>query len=119
VSQNMTYLLNLEQNTVPGTVTFVYITSKAYASKNPEVVKSFASAVLKGHVYANAHPDEVRTLALTSTQIPEPLLAKVTLPAFGEKAVEPSEIDTWITLLEQYGGFDKSQAPTAAAVLGQ
>jgi len=119
VSQKMTYLLNLEQNTVPGAVTFVYITSKAYASKNPEVVKSFASAVLKGHVYANAHPNEVRTLALASTEIPAELLAKVTLPTFGEKAVEAQEIDTWIALLEQYGGFDKSKAPTAAAVLGQ
>jgi hypothetical protein len=75
--------------------------------------------VLKGHVYANAHPDEVRTIAKSSTEVPAPLLAKVTLPTFGEKAVEPQEIDTWIALLEQYGGFDKGKAPTAAAVLGQ
>jgi NitT/TauT family transport system substrate-binding protein len=118
-SQKMTYLFNLEQQTVPGAATFVYITTKAYASKNPQVVKSFESAVLKGHTYANAHADEVRTIAKSSTQVPAPLLAKVTLPTFGEKAVEPQEISTWITLLEQYGGFDKSKAPSAAALLGQ
>jgi NitT/TauT family transport system substrate-binding protein len=114
----MTYLFNLEQDTVPQAVTFVYITSKAYANKNPDVVKSFVSAVLKGHGYANAHPDEVRTIAKSSTQVPAPLLAKVTLPTFGEKAVEPHEIDTWIALLKQYGGLDKTKAPSAAAVLG-
>jgi NitT/TauT family transport system substrate-binding protein len=118
-SQKMKYLFNLEKDTVPNVSTFVYITSKAYATKNPGVVKSFVSALLKGHVYANAHPDEVRTLAAKSTQVPPPLLAKVTLPTFGETAVQPQEIDTWISLLQQYGGFDKSKAPTASAVLGQ
>ncbi|MDQ1658148.1 MAG: NitT/TauT family transport system substrate-binding protein [Cryptosporangiaceae bacterium] len=118
-SMKMKYLFNLEEQTVPGAVTFVYITSKAYAAKNPGVVKSFDAALRKGHVYANAHPDEVRTIAKTSTQVPAPLLAKVTLPTFGEKAVDPAEIDTWITLLEQYGGFDKSKAPSASALLGR
>ncbi|MEV6794089.1 ABC transporter substrate-binding protein [Streptomyces sp. NPDC051320] len=118
-SQGMTYLFNQEQKTVPDTDTFVYITSKSYASKNPDVVKSFTSAVLKGHTYANAHPDEVRKTAASSTQVPAALLSKVTLPTFGEKAVEPQEIETWIRLLEQYGGFDKDKAPSAAAVLGQ
>jgi NitT/TauT family transport system substrate-binding protein len=119
LSQRMTYLFNPEQDTIPGLAAFVYITSKVYAGKNPGVVQSFTSAVLKGHAYANAHPDAVRATAKTSTQIPAPLLAKATLPAFGEKAVEPQEIDTWIALLERYGGFDRSKAPTAAAVLGR
>jgi NitT/TauT family transport system substrate-binding protein len=118
-SQNMEYLFNTNQHTVPGIATFVYITSKAYASKNPGVVNSFRSAMLKAHVYANAHPDEVRTIAKSSTQVPAELLAKVTLPTFGEKAVEPREIDTWIALMEQYGGFDRTKAPNAATVLGQ
>jgi len=118
-SQKMTYLFSPHEATVPGMTTYVFVTSKAYASKNPQVVKSFASAVLKGHVDANAHPDEVRAIAQSSTQLQAPLLAKVTLPTFGEKTVEPREIDTWISLLEQYGGLDKSKAPSAAAVLGR
>jgi NitT/TauT family transport system substrate-binding protein len=118
-SQNMEYLFNPNQHTVPGIATFVYITSKAYASKNPGVVNSFRSAMLKAHVYANAHPDEVRTIAKSSTQVPAELLAKVTLPTFGEKAVEPREIDTWIALLEQYGGLDPGKAPSPATVLGR
>jgi NitT/TauT family transport system substrate-binding protein len=118
-SQKMTYLFNPEQDTIPGVAAFVYITSKVYASKHPGVVKSFGRAVLRGHVYANAHPDEVRATAKFSTQVPPELLAKAVLPAFGEKAVQPREIDTWIALLEQYGGFDKSKAPSAAAVLGR
>jgi NitT/TauT family transport system substrate-binding protein len=119
LGENMTYLFNPEQDTVPGIAAFVYIMSTAYATKNPGVVKSFVSAVLKGHTYANAHPDEVRMIATSSTEVPAALLAKVTLPTFGEKAVQPQEIDTWIGLLEQYGGFDKSKAPSAAAVLGR
>jgi NitT/TauT family transport system substrate-binding protein len=119
LGEKMTYLFNPEENTVPNAAAFVYITSKAYASKNPGVVKSFESAMVKGHTYANAHPDEFRTIATSSTQVPAPLLAKVTLPTFGEKAVARQEIDTWITLLVQYGGFDKNKAPSAAAVLGE
>jgi NitT/TauT family transport system substrate-binding protein len=115
----MLHLFNPEENTIPGTATFVYITSKAYASKNPKVVESFVTALLKGHAYANAHADEVRKIAETSTQVPPPLLAKVTLPIFGEKAVEANEIDAWIDLLSQYGGLDKAKAPSAAAVLGK
>jgi NitT/TauT family transport system substrate-binding protein len=117
--QKMIHLFNPEENTIPGTATFVYITTTDFASKNPDVVKSFTSALLKGHVYANAHPDEFRTVAASSTEVPPELLAQATLPTFGEKAVEPQEIDTWIALLEQYGGLDKGTAPSAAAVLGQ
>jgi NitT/TauT family transport system substrate-binding protein len=116
--QKMKYLFNPEQKTVPGAPTFVYITSKAYANKNPKVVKSFVTALLRGSTYANAHPRDVRRVAKLSTQVPLPLLTKMTLPTFGEKPVEPQEIETWIALLEKYGGLDKSKAPTAAAVLG-
>jgi NitT/TauT family transport system substrate-binding protein len=117
--RNMTYLFSPHEATVPGMTTYVFVTSKAYARKNSDVVKSFVSAVLKGHVDANAHPDEVRAIANSSTQVAAPLLAKVTLPTFGEKIVEPREVDTWISLLEQYGDLDKSKAPSAAAVLGR
>jgi NitT/TauT family transport system substrate-binding protein len=117
--QNMKYLFSPHESTVPGMTSYVFVTSTAYAKKNPQVVKSFESAVLKGHVDANAHPDEVRTIAKSSTHVPAPALAKATLPTFGEKAVQPAEIDTWISLLEQYGGYDRSKAPSAAAVLGR
>ncbi|MCW2756297.1 MAG: hypothetical protein JWO46_43 [Nocardioidaceae bacterium] len=115
----MKQLFNPEENTVPGKATFVYITSKSFASKHPDEVKSFTSAVLKGHVFANANPDEVRAIAAKSTQVPPELLAKATLPTFGEKAVQPAEIDAWITLLEKYGDLDKAKAPSAASVLGK
>lgn len=118
-SQNMTYLFNPEQHTVPGIATFVYITSKRFASGHPDVVRSFERAIMKSHVHANAHPDEVRALARSSTQVPASLLAKATLPIFGEQAVKPQEIAVWIGLLEQYGGFDRRRAPSAAAVLGK
>ncbi|MDQ1659160.1 MAG: NitT/TauT family transport system substrate-binding protein [Cryptosporangiaceae bacterium] len=118
-SQGMTYLFNPERDTIPGIAAFVYITSAAYARAHRDVVTSFQRALLKGHAYANAHPDEVRTTAKTSTQVPAPLLAKAVLPVFGEKAVQPREIATWIALLEQYGDFDPAKAPTPAAVLGR
>jgi NitT/TauT family transport system substrate-binding protein len=118
-AQHMLPLFNPEEHTVPGIATFVYIATKTFASQHPEVVKAFTTALLKGHVEANAHPDEVRTIAASSTQVPPELLAQATMPIFGEKAVEPQEIDTWISLLEKYGDLDKAKAPTAAAVLGE
>jgi ABC-type nitrate/sulfonate/bicarbonate transport system substrate-binding protein len=115
----MKYLFNLEQSTVPGSAAFVYIALKSYMRKHPDVTKAFASTILKSHAEANKNPDLVRELAKTSTDIDPALLAKVTLPAFGENAVQAKEIDTWIGLLEQYGELDKGKAPAASAVLGQ
>jgi NitT/TauT family transport system substrate-binding protein len=117
-SQGMKYLFNLEQSTVPGSAAFVYIALKSYVTEHPDVTKAFADTILKSHVEANKDPDLVRELAKTSTDIDPALLAKVTLPTFGENAVQPKEIDTWIGLLEQYGELDKSKAPAASDVLG-
>ncbi|MGI5459595.1 ABC transporter substrate-binding protein [Streptomyces sp. CA-249302] len=85
----------------------MYFTSTAYAQKNPEIVKKFQTATAESLAYADAHPDEVRQIVTTYTQVPAAVLAKVTLPKWPAEANRAS-IETQAKLGEQYGFFKKS-----------
>ncbi|MCI3270893.1 ABC transporter substrate-binding protein [Streptomyces cylindrosporus] len=85
----------------------MYFTSTQYAQKNPEIVKKFQKATAESLAYADAHPDEVRQIVTTYTQVPASVLAKVTLPKWPAEANRAS-IETQAKLGEQYGFFKKS-----------
>ncbi|MEU6143557.1 ABC transporter substrate-binding protein [Streptomyces sp. NPDC047081] len=85
----------------------MYFTSTAYAQKNPEIVKKFQKATAESLAYADAHPDEVRKIVTTYTQVPASVLAKVTLPKWPAEANRAS-IETQAKLGEQFGFFKKS-----------
>ena len=64
-----------------------YFTSTATASAKPDLVKRFVEAMKESLTYADAHPDEVRQIIGTYTQIAPDVIAKMTLPKF------PAEIN--------------------------
>ena len=64
-----------------------YFTSDEYAEKNPEVVKSFTTAMQKSMEYAEANPDDVRQIVSEYTKIEPEVLDKITMPKF------PAELD--------------------------
>jgi NitT/TauT family transport system substrate-binding protein len=66
----------------------LYFTSQALATSNPELVKRFGEAISKSLEYANAHPDEVRAILSTYTQITEDVRKALVLPKW------PTAIDT-------------------------
>jgi NitT/TauT family transport system substrate-binding protein len=65
----------------------LYFTSTDTASKNPDLVKRFQEAVAESLAYADAHPDEVRTVLSTYTQIKADQAKALTLPKW------PAEIN--------------------------
>jgi NitT/TauT family transport system substrate-binding protein len=66
----------------------LYFTSLALATSNPDLVKRFGEAMKESLAYADAHPDEVRAVLSTYTQITADAAKGLTLPKW------PAEIDT-------------------------
>jgi NitT/TauT family transport system substrate-binding protein len=67
-------------NTAPDLTVATYFTSKQYASENPEVVKSFVTAMQESLDYAQQNPDAVRDILTEYTQIPPEAAANIKLP---------------------------------------
>ncbi|MFW3170283.1 ABC transporter substrate-binding protein [Geodermatophilus sp. CPCC 206100] len=59
-----------------------YFTSDQYAAENPDVVQSFAEAMVEAQEYAQANPDQVREVLGSYTQIAPEIAQQLTLPTF-------------------------------------
>jgi NitT/TauT family transport system substrate-binding protein len=66
----------------------LYFTSQALATSNPDLVKRFGDAMKESLAYADSHPDEVRAVLSTYTQITADASKSLILPKW------PAEIDT-------------------------
>jgi NitT/TauT family transport system substrate-binding protein len=66
----------------------LYFTSLALATSNPDLVKRFGEAMKESLAYADAHPDEVRAVLSTYTQITADAAKGLVLPKW------PAEIDS-------------------------
>ncbi|MEP9382003.1 ABC transporter substrate-binding protein [Nocardioides cheoyonin] len=69
-------------DTADGLAVALYFTSEQYIAEHQDVVDGFTSAINKSLDYAEAHPDEVRQIATTYTDIDPKLLKKLTLPHY-------------------------------------
>ncbi|ROO58774.1 NitT/TauT family transport system substrate-binding protein [Micromonospora sp. Llam0] len=74
-------------DTAPNLTVAVYFTSTKLAQENPELVENFQEAMAESLSYANAHPDEVRTVLRSYTDIDQAILDAMTLPMW------PAEIN--------------------------
>ncbi|HEY6760787.1 MAG TPA: ABC transporter substrate-binding protein [Baekduia sp.] len=100
----MKYIVNPEKDTIPNLPAFVFVASKAYADKHPDVVKAFTNSVLAANKQANANPELARQTAAKSTEVPAALLSKVTFPKFGEQALTAEQVKAYSDLLKSNGG---------------
>lgn len=64
----------------PNLTVATYFTSNQLISSNPGLVKRFAEAMKESLQYADSHPDEVRAVLKTYTQIADDVRAKLILP---------------------------------------
>ncbi|WBB98580.1 MULTISPECIES: ABC transporter substrate-binding protein [unclassified Solwaraspora] len=74
-------------DTAPNLTVAVYFTSTKLAQENPDLVARFQEAMAESLSYANAHPDEVRTVLRSYTDIDQAILDAMTLPMW------PAEIN--------------------------
>lgn len=64
----------------PNLVVALYFTSAQLVSSNPDLVRRFTEAMQESLAYADSHPDEVRAIIGTYTQITPEVRAAMTLP---------------------------------------
>jgi NitT/TauT family transport system substrate-binding protein len=64
----------------PSLCVALYFTSKELMASNPDLVKRFTEAMNESLAYADSHPDEVRAILGTYTQITEQVRQGLTLP---------------------------------------
>jgi NitT/TauT family transport system substrate-binding protein len=64
----------------PNLTVATYFTSVALTKSNPDLVKRFTEAMTESLKYADAHPDEVRQVLATYTQIAPDAAGKIALP---------------------------------------
>jgi len=71
----------------PNLTVATYFTSQTQITKNPDLVRRFGEAMKESLAYADAHPDEVRQILSTYTQIKADAAAELILPKW------PAEIN--------------------------
>ncbi len=86
-----------------------YFTSQELIAKNPDLVKRFKEAMAESLAYASAHPDEVRAVIGTYTQITADVTAKITLPAWPAE-INKASVQTLTDLAVQDKLLDKAPA---------
>jgi NitT/TauT family transport system substrate-binding protein len=98
----------------PNLTVATYFTSTKLASENPDLVKRFTAAMRKSLEYADAHPDEVRAVLASYTQIAADVAAKLVLPKWPAE-INRNSLQTLATLAVGDGLIDK--APDLNALL--
>jgi NitT/TauT family transport system substrate-binding protein len=68
------------EQAAPNFTVATYFTTKEFMSKEKDTVDRFRRAINKSLQYAQQHPDEVRRVVTTYTEIPEALAQKMVLP---------------------------------------
>jgi NitT/TauT family transport system substrate-binding protein len=87
---------------VPGGQVGAYMTSEAYAGKNPDVVKRFARAVERSNRYVMAHPEAIRQSVPKFTEVPRDVAETMRLPVF-VPTVDGTALQHLADLSKQYG----------------
>jgi NitT/TauT family transport system substrate-binding protein len=91
----------------PDLTVAVYFTSTKLAKENPALVKKFQEAMAESLAYANAHPDEVRAVLKTYTDIDQVILDSMTLPMWPTE-INRASIETLAKLGQTDGVFTKA-----------
>lgn len=101
-AEGLSDLLSVASTAEPGVPTVVYMTSKAYASSHPDVVRKFIASLNASDTALSRSPATVRSVAVKSTGAPASLLAKSNLPVFKSAAVPLSSLDELQNLMIKY-----------------
>jgi NitT/TauT family transport system substrate-binding protein len=86
----------------PNLCVALYFTSKELIGKNPDLVKRFTDAMTESLTYADSHPDDVRAVLGTYTQITEAVRKGLTLPKF-PSAINKDAVNKLADLSVTYG----------------
>ena len=88
--------------TAPNYINAAYFTTEKYIAEHADVVARFVRAVNRSFDYAAGHPEEVRDVLPTYTEIPPTVAQVMTLPDFSPYT-DTSTLDLTVDLAKKYG----------------
>lgn len=100
-----------------GDLAYAYVTTQEFAKQNPNTVKAFRDAILKGNIAVNGDQAKRVEVASTYVKAPKELLEKAHFPEFGAEPISESSIQTALDRLIKYGLLEQSKAPKPADLL--
>lgn len=84
----------------------IYIASDEYIAENRDVVDRFARALARATEYAADHPEDVRDIIGTYTEIPPDLIAEIKLPRW-DPELRRESVQLQAELTQRYGIIDE------------
>jgi NitT/TauT family transport system substrate-binding protein len=95
--------------TLPSFPNGVYVAAEDYIAENGDVVDRFSRAMNKSLAYAQSHPQEVRQIIPTFTEVPEAAAEELRLPAF-DPELDRNGIELEADLTAKYGIIEEAPA---------
>jgi NitT/TauT family transport system substrate-binding protein len=95
--------------TLPSFPNGVYVAAEQYIAENGDVVDRFSRAMNKSLDYAQTHPEEVRKIIPTFTEVPEAAAQQLRLPAF-DSELDRKGIELEAELTAKYGIIEEAPA---------
>ncbi len=83
-----------------------YFTSEGYIADNADVVERFDRALKRSFDYAAGHPQEVRRVLATYTQVPPEVAQKMRLPDYS-RYTDMSTLELTVRLAKKYGYLER------------
>jgi NitT/TauT family transport system substrate-binding protein len=96
-------VLAVTTKALAGVPSALYVTSKAYATAHPQIVKAFANSMYAANAALATDPSEVRAVGAKSTSVPTPVLAKMVVPVFQPRQLTVGALDKLQALMVKYG----------------
>jgi NitT/TauT family transport system substrate-binding protein len=109
-------LLDNYREAAPDLTIGTYLTTGQFVKAYPDVVRRFARAMNRSLRYAASHPDEVRSVILTYTEISPAVAKKMKLPVWRTR-LTPSDMTQAARLTQAAGILGASRLPNPRAML--
>jgi len=106
-SQGATLLVNTFYDLRPGLIAASFAAKEDWISKNPDQVRGFVSATVKGQDYLNTHPEERNKLFTKYTKTSPEIVENITWPRWTSK-VDLEGMHFLIKLCQKHGLLTKS-----------
>ena len=100
-------LVNAYEEMAENYTVATYFASKQYIAENRDVVDRFVRAMEKSLDHASSHPDQVRAIVGTYTEIPQEVLDQMNLPVWKADLNEPT-IEQTAEKAKEYGFIEES-----------
>ena len=78
----------------------MYVTTREWAQKNPEVIKAFRAAIEEAAAFIAANPDKAREAIGAALKLPPPVIKTLTLPSV-RTTIAPEQIAFWIDVMNK------------------